>query len=284
MKILLFIGVLQGLAVLPVAVLRGASCFCLARSFLLNFTFKFVWLTYTADNFQLAKFLTNWKLSGDGSDDIHKPMLDLIGLIIANQPSLQRKITMLERHLCWPPHFFLGPAVPPSFFILESPLGLASLRVFFRWKIEHQVRKACYWGTWLGAREMLAICMKVVTSSSVASPKVWGRPNSLTLSEKRYFVRDTACRSTKWQDVLRIWGAWPLYPWPCLWLQEKNGKERSALTWCSTFLWQKARNDTRPPDTAELRWKAILSVLDATFGCSHKQRFLVEALHVSWIS
>jgi len=25
-----------------------------------------------------------WTLSGDGSDDIHKPMLDLIGLITSN--------------------------------------------------------------------------------------------------------------------------------------------------------------------------------------------------------
>jgi len=31
----------------------------------------------------------------------------------------------------------------------------------------------------------------------------------------------------------------------------------------------KARNNTRPPDTAKLRWKAILSVLDPTFCCSY---------------
>jgi len=30
---------------------------------------------------------------------------------------------------------------------------------------------------------------------------------------------------------------------------------------------QKARNNAGQPGTAELRWKAILSVLDATFGC-----------------
>jgi len=30
---------------------------------------------------------------------------------------------MQDRHLCWlPPYFFLGPAVAPTFFILESPL------------------------------------------------------------------------------------------------------------------------------------------------------------------
>jgi len=42
-------------------------------------------------------------------------MLGLIGLIVANQSSLQWKITMQERHLCWPPTFFLGPAMPPTF-------------------------------------------------------------------------------------------------------------------------------------------------------------------------
>jgi len=52
-------------------------------------------------------------------------MLDLIGLIIANQSSLQQKVTMQEKYLCSPPTFIFGPAVPLShFFILESPLGL----------------------------------------------------------------------------------------------------------------------------------------------------------------
>jgi len=26
------------------------------------------------------------------------------------------KINMQNRHLCWPPYFFLGPAKPPHFF------------------------------------------------------------------------------------------------------------------------------------------------------------------------
>jgi len=42
------------------------------------------------------------------------------------------------------------------------------------------------------------------------------------------------------------------------------------------------KNLARPPDTAKLRWKAILSVLDPTFGCfywiSRKQRLLGAAL------
>jgi len=85
-------------------------------SFVLNFTFKFVWWTYTVDNFQPAKFKTIWRISGDGSDDIHKPMLDLIELIEANQSSLQRKVTMQERHLCWPTYFFPCPRSGPPVF------------------------------------------------------------------------------------------------------------------------------------------------------------------------
>ena len=48
----------------------------------------------TADNFEPANIWEIWRLSGDGSDNIHKPMLGSIGLIIANQSSLQQKITM----------------------------------------------------------------------------------------------------------------------------------------------------------------------------------------------
>jgi len=39
-----------------------------------------------------------------------------IGLIIANQSSLQWKITMQERHLCWLPYFFPWPRSAPHFF------------------------------------------------------------------------------------------------------------------------------------------------------------------------
>jgi len=49
------------------------------------------------------------------------------------------------------------------------------------------------------------------------------------------------------------------------------------------FHQQKARNNARPPDTAKLRWKGILSVLDPTFVCaykiSRKQWWLVETLY-----
>jgi len=43
-------------------------------------------------------------------------MLGFIGFVIANQSALQRKITMQEKRLCWPPTFFLDRAVPPQFF------------------------------------------------------------------------------------------------------------------------------------------------------------------------
>ena len=42
-------------------------------------------------------------------------MLGLIGLVVANQSSLQWKITMQERHLCWPTYFFLAPQCPHFF-------------------------------------------------------------------------------------------------------------------------------------------------------------------------
>ena len=53
------------------------------------------------------------------------------------------------------------------------------------------------------------------------------------------------------------------------WSQKKNEKGRTVITWCSILRWQKAHNNARPPDTAELRWKAILSALYLcpTFGC-----------------
>jgi len=39
--------------------------------------------------------------------------------------------------------------------------------------------------------------MKIVISSSVVKPNFLERPNTLNLSEKQYFVPDTACQSTK---------------------------------------------------------------------------------------
>jgi len=59
-------------------------------------------------------------------------MLGLIGLIIANQSSSQRKITMQERHLCWPPTFFLGPAVLPQFFHSGIATGKNDLQTFLK--------------------------------------------------------------------------------------------------------------------------------------------------------
>jgi len=47
---------------------------------------------------------------------------------------------MQERHLRWPPYFFLGPAVPPaSFFILKSPLSSSQNLQTFKlpWYFQH---------------------------------------------------------------------------------------------------------------------------------------------------
>jgi len=54
---------------------------------------------------------------------------------------------------------------------------------------------------------MQAVCTNVVTSSSTASPNVFGGPN--ILSEQQHFVRDAACQSTKCQDMPEVCGACP---------------------------------------------------------------------------
>jgi len=60
----------------------------------------------------------------------------------------------------------------------------------------------------------------------------------------------------------------PLHPWLRLWLQEKNEKERTVAYLLDVqSCRQKARNNARQVGTAQLRRKAILSVLHATFGC-----------------
>jgi len=72
--------------------------------------------------------------------------------------------------------------------------GLALLRAFCQWKIEHQVRKCCVKGlilrigTWLDAREMQAVCLKVFTSSSAASTQnFWGQILRLQLEASILF-------------------------------------------------------------------------------------------------
>jgi len=47
----------------------------------------------------------------------HNPVLGLIGLTIATYSSKQRKITMQDKDLCWPPYFSLGPQWTQLFYI-----------------------------------------------------------------------------------------------------------------------------------------------------------------------
>jgi len=72
----------------------------------------------------------------------------------------------------------------------------------------------------------------------------------------------------------------PLPPWLRLWLPEKNEKERAVLSWWSIFQ-TKTRNNARQLGTADFRRKAILSVLDATFGyyqldCPSNRNYLLK--------
>jgi len=43
--------------------------------------------------------------------------------------------------------------------------------------------------------------------SGLDSPKLGGGENGVTLSEQLYLVWDTASQSTKWQDMLEMFGA-----------------------------------------------------------------------------
>jgi len=62
-------------------------------------------------------------------------------------------------------------------------------------------------------------------------------------------------------------------------------KKKRHLIDVQFFTDKKAHNNARLPDTAKTQWKAILLVLDPTFGCfykiSQKQRLLGETLYVS---
>ena len=69
---------------------------------------------------------------------------------------------------------------------------------------------------------MQVVCMTVVTSSNVASPKFSG-------AKHFWFVQGTACQSTKWQDILEIWkGPWPPSPLAMPMVTRKKWKERTV--------------------------------------------------------
>ena len=94
--------------------------------------------------------------------------------------------------------------------------------------------KVWYWGTWLGARKMQAVCMKVVTSSSVASPKFFWEGQILWLKSSNGILFGHCLSKHKMTRYVRNLGGmvqWP--PWLRLWLQENNEKERTVLSWCS---------------------------------------------------
>jgi len=65
--------------------------------------------------------------------------------------------------------------------------------------------------------------------------------------------------------ILCIW-AWERFR-PSLWKWLQKRMKKKVLNWCSIFHWQKARNNARPPETAKIWWKAILSALHPTFRC-----------------
>ena len=90
--------------------------------------------------------------------------------------------------------------------------------------------KAWYWGKWMGAREMQAVCVKAVTSSSVASPNFEGG-RYFDLKQATVFCWEHCLSKHKMTRYVRkLWVHAPLGPsWLRLWLQEKNEKERTVL-------------------------------------------------------
>jgi len=88
-------------------------------SFFLKFTFKFAWLTYTADNFQPANFLTIWRLKTFWRRFWRYSQV-FVGFHRFNH-SKPVFITMENHHagetfMLAPDIFSLAPQCPPQFF------------------------------------------------------------------------------------------------------------------------------------------------------------------------
>ena len=125
------------------AVLRGSQippdfwlAPCLASSvlFLISCTSLFDWhiqqITFSHQNFKMI-----WRLSGDGSNDIHMPMLGLIGLIIAKYLHYNAKSPRRRDIYVGSPAFFLGPAVPPQFFHSRIATGVNKQTLYINCQI-----------------------------------------------------------------------------------------------------------------------------------------------------
>jgi len=94
-----------------------------------------------------------------------------------------------------------------------------------------------------------------------------GTTSQFTL--KRAEIQMSALDSYQYSNNTTILCTWALErcrPSLWKWLHKKNEKEKKVLNWCSIFHWQKARNNARPPETAKLGWKTLLSEVDPTFG------------------
>ena len=144
--------------------------------------------------------------------------------------------------------------------------------------------KVWYWGTWLGAREMQAVCMKVVTSSSVASPKFFWEGQILWLEASNSILFGHCLSKHRMTRYVRnLGGMVPLPPSLRLWLQEKNEKERRVLSWCSIFQTKKltTTQDSQALQNSDEKqycqyWMLRLVVINYI---ARKQRMLVETLY-----
>jgi len=109
---------------------------------------------------------------------------------------------------------------------------------------------------------MQVVCMKVVISSSVAGSQFFWEGQILWLKASNSILFGHCLSKHRMTKYASLGGMVPFPPWLRIWSQAKNEKESTVQS-----SRQKARNKSKQPGTAELRRKAILSVLDATFGC-----------------
>jgi len=134
---------------------------------------------------------------------------------------------------------------------------------------------------------MQAVCMKVVTGSNAVTPKIFGEPNTLTLSEQQHFVRDTPCQSTKWQDMLEIWwGMAPLAPlaWPMF--TRKEWKRKNSTYLMFNLPLTKSSQQRKTARHCRTRMKSNIVSMECYVWVlptiTRKQRLLFEALYRRW--
>ena len=155
--------------------------------------------------------------------------------------------------------------------------GLA-LRAFCQWKIEHQVRECCVKGLILrnmsGVREMQAVCIQVVTSSSVASIRTKFFWQILDLNKPAVFCSGQCLSMHKMTTYAVHLGGMASSPTFFVYLLDVQFPTDKKL---STTQARQTLQNTFGKQYCQY-WLLHLIVIDLI---AHKHSFFVEALYVS---